>query len=403
MQSKKLAIFLDLALFLLIFAVMIGRTITSQISRRMHGGKAIIILGARQVGKTTLLKGLFEGRKDVLWLTGDDPDVRAILEGMTTTLMRHYIGSANVVVIDEAQRIADVGLKIKLITDGIPEVQVIATGSSAFEISGQVNEPLTGRKWEYILHPLSFREMAAHHGLIEEQRLLTHRLVFGYYPDVVTNPGDEREVLTTLATSYLYKDVLAVDRVKKSDAMSRLVQAIAYQVGSEVSMNELGQICGLDPKTVERYVTLLEQAYIIFRLPSYSRNMRNELRRSRKIFFWDNGVRNAVIGNFAPVATRGDVGQLFENFVIAERIKQQQYARTFSRPWFWRTTTGQEVDYIEEQDGQIAAYEVKWNSRKRVSPPAAFRNAYPQAPFNIITPDSLPAFLIDGTTHSHIS
>lgn len=382
---------------------MIDRTIANEISGRMHSGKTIIILGARHVGKTTLLKGLFEGRKDVLWLTGDDPDVRAILEGMTSTLMRHYIGSATVVIIDEAQRIADVGMKIKLITDGIPEVQVIATGSSAFEIAGKVNESLTGRKWEYALHPLTFGEMVSHHGLIDEQRLLSHRLVFGYYPDVVTHPGDEREVLTTLATSYLYKDVLAVDRVKKSDAMSRLVQAIAYQVGSEVSMNELGQICGLDPKTVERYVTLLEQAYIIFRLPSYSRNMRNELRRSRKIFFWDNGIRNAVIGNYAPVAARGDVEQLFENFVIAERIKQQQYARTFSRPWFWRTTVGQEVDYIEEHDGQIAAFEVKWNTRRHVSPPASFRNAYPQAPFTIINPDTLPAFLIDGLSLTNIS
>lgn len=386
---------MDLTRFLRTFAAMISRTIASEITRRMHSGKAMIILGARQVGKTTLLKQLFEGHEDVLWLSGDDPDVRTVLEGITSTLMKHYIGTAKVVVIDEAQRIAEVGMKMKLITDGLPDVQLIATGSSAFEVAGQVNEPLTGRKWEYVLHPLSFGEMVAHHGLIDEQRLIEHRLVFGYYPDVVTSPGDEREVLTTLATSYLYKDVLAIDKVKKSDALTRLVQAIAHQVGSEVSMNELGQTCGLDPKTVERYVTLLEQAYIIFRLPSYSHNLRNELRRSRKFFFWDNGVRNAVIGNYAPVATRGDVGQLFENFVIAERIKQQHYARTFSRPWFWRTTAGQEVDYIEERDGQIAAYEVKWNSRRQAKVPSSFRTAYPQAPFAIITPDNLPAFLLN--------
>lgn len=375
---------------------MIGRQLQGEIARRMHGGKAIIVLGGRQVGKTTLLREFLGERPGVMWLSGDDPDVRAILEGITSTLMRHYVGGASIVVIDEAQRIADVGLKIKLITDGMPAVQVIATGSSALEIAGKVNEPLTGRKWEYVLHPLSFGEMVAHHGLVDEQRLLAHRMVYGYYPDVVTHAGDEREVLQTLATSYLYKDVFAADRIKKSDALSRLVQAIAYQVGSEVSYSELGQISGLDPKTVERYVMMLEQAYIVFRLPSYSRNLRNELKRSRKIFFWDNGVRNAVIGNYAPVAVRGDVGQLFENFVIAERIKQQQYGRTFSRPWFWRTTGGQEVDYVEETDGALQAFEIKWNSRRRVAAPASFMGAYPDAQFSVVTPESLPAFLLEG-------
>lgn len=377
-------------------AMMIDRTLSDEILRRMHGGKAIILLGARQVGKTTLLRDLLAGRRDVIWLSGDDPDVRAILAGINSTLMRHYLGEAKIVVVDEAQRIADVGLRLKLITDNMPDVQVIATGSSAFELAGQVGEPLTGRKWEYTLYPLTFAEMVGRHGLIDEQRLLTHRLVYGYYPDVVTSVGDEREVLTTLATSYLYKDILSVDRVKKSDTMIRLVQAIAYQVGSEVSYNELGQICGLDSKTVERYITMLEQAYIIFRLSSYSRNLRNELRRSRKIFFWDNGVRNAVIGNYAPVVSRTDVGQLFENFAIAERIKQQQYGRTFSRPWFWRTTAKQEIDYIEECDGRISAYEFKWNVRRRATMPASFRNAYPEATFTVVTPENIAPFLLDG-------
>lgn len=374
---------------------MISRQIAEQITQRLHSGKAIIILGARQVGKTTLLQHLLRQHDNTLWLTGDDTDVQAILQNTTSTLLKQYIANANIVVIDEAQRIPNIGLKIKLITDQLPHVQVIATGSSALEIAGQISEPLTGRKWEYTLHPLSFAEMAQHHGLINEQRLLPHRLVYGYYPDVVTHTGDEKEVLTTLANSYLYKDILAIDKIKKSDALTRLLQAIAYQIGSEVSFNELAQTCNLDPKTTEKYITLLEQTYIIFRLPSYSNNKRNELKRSRKIFFWDNGIRNTIIHNYAPLPTRGDIGQLFENFVIAERIKQQHYLRTYSQPWFWRTTTGQEIDYIEEHNGNITAYEIKWNNKRKTTPPNSFRNAYPTAPFHTITQENLPQFLLN--------
>lgn len=373
---------------------MINRQIAPQITQRLHAGKAIIILGARQVGKTTLINELLKNHNHTLYLTGDDPDTQNILQNITSTLLKQYIGNANIVVIDEAQRIPDIGLKIKLITDQLPHVQVIATGSSALEIAGQINEPLTGRKWEYSLHPLSYNEMAQHHGLITEQRLLPHRLVYGYYPDVVTHPAEEKEVLNTLATSYLYKDILAIDKIKKSNTLNTLLQAIAYQIGSEVSINELAQTCKIDPKTTEKYITLLEQTYIIFRLPSYTNNKRNELKRSRKIFFWDNGIRNAIIHNYAPLPTRGDAGQLFENFVIAERIKQQQYLRTYSQPWFWRTTTHQEIDYIEEQDDHITAYEIKWNNLRKAKPPTSFTNAYPTAPFHIITPDNLPQFLL---------
>ena len=374
---------------------MIGRKLSEDIKGRLGKGKAIIVMGARQVGKTTLLHYLFDGRNDILWLSGDDPDVNALLSDMTSTRLAHLIGNNNkVIIIDEAQRISDIGIKMKLIIDNITNVQLVATGSSSFELANKTNEPLTGRKWEYRLFPLSFAEMAAEHGILSERRLIPHRLVFGYYPDVVTHPGDEREILSMLAESYLYKDIFAVDKIKKTHRLLRLMQAIAYQTGSEVSYNELSQLCGIDPKTVERYVTMMEQAYIVFRLPSFSRNMRNELKHSRKIFFYDNGIRNAVIGNFAQIENRGDVGSLFENFAIAERVKMLNNVRSTARPSFWRTTSGQEIDYIEEVDGTISAYEIKWNVHRKTSKPRSFSNAYPDSRFMKVTPDNIDTFLM---------
>lgn len=235
--------------------------------------------------------------------------------------MKYIFGNNKTVIIDEAQRIEDIGIRLKLITDQLPDIQLIATGSSSFDLANKINEPLTGRKWEYKMYPLSFEEMVNHHGLMDEKRLLPHRLVYGYYPDVVNHPGSEVEILKQLSDSYLYKDILDWEHIKKANKIVKLLQALAFQVGSEVSYNELGQLCDLDPKTVERYVILLEQSYIIFRLGSFSRNLRNELKSSRKIYFYDNGIRNAVIANFALAETRPDIGALFENFIVSERIK----------------------------------------------------------------------------------
>lgn len=373
---------------------MIKRSIDDDIRQRIGQGKAIVIMGARQVGKTTLLSQVFGDAAGVLWLSGDDPDVRALFQDITSARLAKYVGNNRTVVIDEAQRIADVGVKLKLITDTMPEVQLVATGSSSFELANQINEPLTGRKWEYKLFPLSMAELVADHGLLEEKRLLPHRLVFGSYPDVVTHPGDERELLAMLADSYLYRDVFASERIKKTDRVMRLMQALAYQVGSEVSYNELAQVCSIDPKTVERYITMMEQAYIVFRLGSFSRNLRNELKNSRKVYFFDNGIRNAVIGNFSQIESRNDVGQLFENYVVSERVKRQHYARTFSRQWFWRTVSKQEIDYIEEVDGNLLAAEIKWNPRRKAALPESFSKAYPQASFVKITPDNIEDFLL---------
>lgn len=373
---------------------MIHRTLEKKITPLLQSGKAIVIMGARQVGKSTLLKMMLGDDTDTLWLNGDDTDVQEMFSTVTSTRLRAIIGNNKLVVIDEAQRIADIGLRIKLITDQIPNVQVIATGSSSFELASKINEPLTGRKREFRMFPLSFREMVRHTGLLDELRMLPHRLVYGYYPEVVSSVGDEKVILKELTDSYLYKDILSFENINKPDKLSRLLRALALQIGSQVSYNEIANLISLDSKTVERYIDILEKAYIIFRLGSYSRNMRNELKASRKIYFWDTGIRNAVIGNFAQVENRNDVGELWENFIIAERLKQNAYNNSFASSGFWRTKQQKEIDYIEEEDGQIRAFEFKWNEKKaNVKCPEAFATAYHSAIFKVVTPKNIEEFL----------
>mgnify|MGYP003590448440 FL=1 len=371
---------------------MIPRILRKSIQDRLFQGKAILLMGARQVGKTTLLKQLFR-EADALWLNADELDVQALFAQATSTRLKSVFGNKKIVVIDEAQRIADVGLKLKLIIDEIPDVQLVATGSSSFELANRVNEPLTGRKWEYKLFPLSFGEMAAHHGVLEEKRLIPQRLVYGYYPDVVCHPGSERERLVELTSSYLFKDILAWERLRKPECLVKLLQALAFQVGSEVSFRELGEMTSLDSKTTEKYVVLLEQCHVVFRLGSFHRNLRNELKSSRKFYFYDNGIRNALIANFNGPELRQDVGALWENFVAAERIKALHYRMLNRTCWFWRTAAQKEVDWLEEGDGRLTASEFKWNPHKTVKLPGAFAAAYPDAAFRVVHPDNFEDFL----------
>ena len=373
---------------------MITRSIEQRIRKQLFGGRAIVIMGARRVGKTTLFRQLLESEDNVLWMSGDEPDVRGLFENITSTRLKAIIGNARLVVIDEAQRITDIGIKLKLITDQMPEVQLLASGSSSFDLANKINEPLTGRKWEYKLFPLSFAELVGETNLLEEKRMIPHRMVYGSYPDVVTHQGDEIAILRELTQSYLYKDILEFDKIHKPDKLAKLLQALAYQIGSEVSFNELAQLCDLDAKTIANYVTILEQAYIIFRLGSFSRNLRNELKSSRKIFFYDNGIRNAIIGNFSQVENRDDVGALFENYVMAECVKRKEYTGDYANSWFWRNTNQQEIDYIEEKDGQLNAFELKWNPKRKCSAPLSFRNAYPNASFTVIHHDNIEELLL---------
>ncbi len=374
---------------------MIHRTLENKLRQLLGSPKAIIVMGARQVGKSTLLHTLFDSLDDVIWMNGDDPDVQELFNQMTSTRLKAIIGNKRYLVIDEAQRIQDVGMKLKLVTDQIPGVQAIATGSSSFELASKVNEPLTGRKREFRMFPLTFSEMVAHTNLLEEMRMIPHRMVFGYYPEVVCNQGNEHIVLKELTNSYLYRDILSLDGIGKPEKLSKLLQALAYQIGNQVSYNEIGKLIGLDSKTVERYIDILEKSYIIFRLGSFSRNLRNELKTSRKIFFWDLGIRNAVIGNLSQVESRTDVGALWENYCIAERVKRIYYNDSISLSWFWRTQQQKEIDYLEDENGQIHAYEFKWNAHKSTTKcPTAFSAAYPSASYQVITPQSIEEFLL---------
>ena len=372
---------------------MIERILEKQILAKINKKKAIILMGPRQVGKTTLLKSLFEKSTEIIWLNGDEPDIQSIFENISSKRLEAIIGNKKMIIIDEAQRIPEIGLKMKLITDQLLNVQLIATGSSAFELSNKLNEPLTGRKWEFKMYPISFQEMVNHHGLLNEIRLLPHRLIYGFYPDLVNHPGNEKEILKQLSDSYLYKDLLMIDQIKKPSALVKLLQALALQIGSQVSYHELAQICGLDGKTIEKYMMLLEQSYIIFRLTSFSRNQRNELKKSRKVYFFDNGIRNSLIANFEQIENRTDIGALWENYLVSERVKYLAYKQKWVNNWYWRTTEQQEIDYVEEENGQLSAYEFKWNPKAKGSIPNSFKKTYPTATINIIHRENFEQFL----------
>jgi len=375
--------------------VIVRRLIESRIVDRIGKGKIILVFGPRQSGKTTLMRAIAEKSGiEHLWMSGDEPDTRGLLAEVTSTRLKSLFGARRLVIIDEAQRISNIGITLKLCVDMLPDVQVIATGSSAFELAGLTSEPLTGRKYEYHLYPLSFGELVEHHGLLEEKRLLEHRLVFGLYPEPATRSGEERELLSLLAESYLYKDIFALGTVNKPALLERIVQALALQIGSEVSYQELGQLVGADKETVERYIDLLEKAYVLFRLQSFSRNLRNELKKNRKVYFWDTGIRNAVIRNFSPLHLRQDTGALWENFLVAERLKANHYADKDANHWFWRTHAQQEIDYLEERDGVLSAWEFKWRASRPPRIPRSFLSAYPGCKTGYVTAETVETFLL---------
>lgn len=369
---------------------MISRLLQHALEKRLFKGKALLVFGPRQAGKSTLTEALLAGQeKEWLILNGDDADVREALTNTTATWVQAIVADKKLLVIDEAQRIENIGLTLKLITDQIKDVQVIATGSSAFELSSQVNEPLTGRKYEFMLYTLSFEEMVNHHGLLQEKRLIEHRLLYGYYPEIVTNAGEETERLKLLAGSYLYKDLLMLEQIKKPALLEKLLKALALQVGNEVSYNEIGQLIGSDPKTVEKYVDLLEKAFVVFQLPAFSRNVRNEIKKGKKIYFYDCGIRNAIINNFKPLSTRTDTGALWENFIIVERMKYLRYQERDVAHYFWRTTQQQEIDLIEEEAGVLRAFEFKWGKTDKVRIPQTFSENYPGTKAKVISRDNI--------------
>ena len=374
---------------------MILRKSKEVIESQFYNGKAIVLVGARQVGKTTLLNQLAQKNEpSVLWLNCDEPETRALLGETNVAKLQLLIGGAKLVVIDEAQKVNDIGMTLKLIVDNFKEVQVVATGSSAFELHNRLNEPLTGRKLEYRLFPISSAEMIQTYGLLEEKRTLENRLIYGSYPDIVTHPEKARLYLTELTQSYLYKDIFSLNDIRKPDLIEKLVQALAFQIGSEVSTNELANMLQTDNKTIDKYIDLLEKCFVVFRLGGLNRNLRNELKKSKKIYFYDTGVRNAVIQQFAPVALRGDMGALWENFFIVERMKRNHYGQHFCNTYFWRTNQQQEIDLVEETDGQMTAFEMKWNPSKKAHFPKAFLEAYPVKETVVVTPENYLEYLV---------
>ncbi|MBR4254016.1 MAG: ATP-binding protein [Lentisphaeria bacterium] len=376
----------------------IERNLESVLKEKMFGGKALVVYGPRQSGKTTMIRHLtaeYE-KESILWLNGDNPDVRAQISGISTDGWRLLLGERRILVVDEAQHIEGIGMALKLVTDEMPEVQVIATGSSAFELRNRMAEPLTGRKFEYRLPPLSFGELASANGILEEKLKRERRLLFGSYPDVVAHPGNEPALLSEIAESYLFKDIFALDGLRKTGNLDRLVRALAFQIGSEVSLNELAGIAGMDVKTVDRYIELLARCYIVHPLGAFSRNLRNEIKKGVKVYFCDLGIRNAVISNFSPLASRTDAGPMWENYLIMERVKLNINRPFPPRPFFWRTRApeSREIDYLEESDGHLRAWEIKSNPRTKTKFPLAFQRAYPNTPTAVITPFNYETFLL---------
>ena len=373
---------------------MIERRLKQLILPRLFRGKAIVLKGPRQVGKTTLLRMLMaEFDKKTLFWNCDEPDIRQKLSNPTSTQLQAETAQYELIFIDEAQRVPNIGVTLKLLIDNFPMKQVIVTGSSALQLSNSINEPLTGRKYEYNMFPFSSEELIDNHGSIEENRLLERRMVYGAYPEVVNLPGEERETLLNLINSYLYKDIFAFQDVRKPEIIEQLLQALALQMGSEVSFNELSKLLGLNSQTVQRYIDLLEKSYIVFHLRSFSRNLRNELKKSRKIYFYDNGVRNAILGDFKPLQLRQDAGALWENYLVSERLKHNSYSLFYGKSYFWRTQQQQEVDYIEDIDGVFHTYEFKWSTTKQLKLTETFARNYPEHTFMVVNPENYQDFV----------
>jgi len=378
---------------------MIKRKLLTIIQDQCFKGKIILLLGARQVGKTTLLKQLAkELDEHTAWLNVDEADILQELNAAnTSTRLLNLIGKqTRLVVIDEAQQVEGIGKKLKLLHDTHPEIQVIATGSSSFDMLNVMAEPLTGRKRTFHLYPLSFQEIVDNSNLLEAKRMLEQRLIWGSYPEVLNNPGNEKEALIEIAQSYLYKDVLKLEGIRKSAHIEKLLQSLAFQVGSEVKYNELANTIGnINTITVEKYLDVLEKAYIIYKLPALSRNMRNEIKKGKKYYFYDNGIRNVIISNYAPVEMRMDKGALWENFLISERLKQNHYSSNTPNTYFWRTHDQAEIDYIEEYNGIMNAFEFKWKNAK-VRFPDSFKNAYPNHTLRLVNQDNFDEFIGEG-------
>ncbi|HNR43057.1 MAG TPA: ATP-binding protein [Bacteroidales bacterium] len=372
---------------------MITRLLEEKILSKLNSGKAIILLGPRQTGKTTLLEKIAGQTGKYLLIDCDDSMVRSQMENANTEDIRRIIGNHKTVFFDEAQRIKNIGLVLKIITDKFKDVQLLVSGSSSLDLLSEINEPLTGRKWEYYLYPISWAEFSIYAGQLKSIQQLETRILFGMYPEVINKQGNERETLRQLSGSFLYKDLLSYQGIRKPDLLEKLLRAVALQTGSEVSYSELASLLQVDRKTIITYLDLLEKAFVIFRLQAFSGNLRNEITSTRKIYFYDTGIRNALLANFNPLNIRQDTGALWENFLISERMKHLHYNGIWANCFFWRTKDRQEIDYLEEREGKLYAFEFKWNPVKKHRFPVTFLNAYPGSSAELISQDNFSDFI----------
>lgn len=372
----------------------ITRLLQGDFSRNLFKGKAVLLYGPRQCGKTTLVKQLIEVNDlDPVLLNGDDDQDVGVFQMVTASRWTQILGNKKSVFIDEGQKIPNLGRAIKLLIDSRTDIQVIVTGSSSFALANSMEEPLTGRKFTYKLFPFCFKEMSNHFGFLEERKNLELRLIFGSYPEVVLSGPEMKNTIKSIAESYLYRDLMQYEGIRKPALLEKLLKALALQCGSEVSATELAGLLGVSRTLVESYLKILEQAFIVFPLNSYSTNQRNEIKKGVKYYFYDNGVRNAVLNDFTPIPMRNDVGALWENYLVSERMKRNAYGRADGLPYFWRTTDQMEVDYIEVAGSRIEAFEFKWNPQKKSRVTKAFTNRYPDAVVKTITPDNYDEFL----------
>jgi uncharacterized protein len=375
---------------------MIPRIIENQIHKALKGGFVVGLFGARRTGKTVIMKSIYRqsDTSEVMYVVGDDLDSAVYLSSQRLSVLKRFVGNSNYLFIDEAQMIPKIGINLKLLTDSMPELKIFITGSSAFNLGNQIGEPLTGRNTYFYLYPLTLSEIYSDYPSF--RRTLSEYLIYGTYPAVITtdNISEKKDRLESIRNGYLLKDVLALDNNKDSAFVLKLLQLIALQIGNDISYSELGQNLNAHKKTIQRYLQILEEAFVIFSLPGFSRNMRKEYSKTPRYYFWDNGIRNVVLKSFNDLNTRDDTGKLWENYCISEMIKKSVYEKRDSMFYFWRTYDKQEIDLIENRGGEIFSYECKWNPNKQPKVPKGFIKAYPDAKYFVINPDNIPDFLL---------
>ena len=370
----------------------INRAIRQTFLKKLQPNKVLVLLGARRVGKTLFLRNLADNyfNEPFLFLNGEDISTSAVLKERTIANYQRLLGDKKLLIIDEAQKVPDIGLVLKLMVDNIEGIKIIATGSSVFDMTNKLGEPLTGRKYTFHLYPFGQMELSEYENLIQTKANLEERLIYGSYPEVITleSNNEKAAYLNEIVNSYLLKDILEIDGVRNSAKMLNLLRLVAFQVGKEVSLEELGKQLGLSRNTVERYLDLLSKVFVLYRISGFSRNLRNEITKMNRWYFYDNGIRNVLTTNFNPLSLRNDTGELWENYLLSERIKFQHYNEMFVNNYFWRTYQQQEIDWIEEREGKLHAYEIKWSNRKIPKVPSAWIRAYPESSFKVITPEN---------------